>query len=307
MIRQLNGDAVRMRRTAKRLTLKQLAQRLKVSEKTAQRYEKGGAWPEEKLAKLAQALGCGVQDLAAQPEGDKGGLDDLLGRSRIAFPISDVARLNLRLVARHYRVHAWDILEAAPWMFALLAEMSLAERREALAGLEARLCDLESAASSHLHGVAVGAGRMNKAIALEEASIADRDVFGRPRDDDPSGDHNPQGANLFQGFLRRRARALRSDALSEDAMDEALGDLPSWPLFEPWVEDLTDGDPWARRAPARGHAKLADLPEALKGPDARAGRAEWLAAQVPAEEKARHAAALAALGDINLSDEEDKP
>jgi hypothetical protein len=63
--------------------------------------------------------------------------------------------------------------------------------------------------------------------------------------------------------------------------------LPSYRIAPSEVENLAGGDRWAEYALTHGHARIQTIPADLLASDRKAARVEWLAAQVPPEERAR--------------------
>src|SRR4051795_4682243 len=135
----INPKALRAARKKLRLSQQDLAAAIcrhrdrNISAKAIYRYENGKGEPSRKRAQwLADALGTTVGKLCQDPEDDAASeaRSRDLGYVQIRPLLSpDVVR-NYRLVTYHYGVSSTDLIDAAPWMFALLAEMSLADRKQ---------------------------------------------------------------------------------------------------------------------------------------------------------------------------------
>lgn len=290
--RTIDARALRAVREKAGLSQEDLAGRCRemgkpISKKAIYRYERGETAPTEKKAQwLAQALRVSVDVLRQPPEEDTG--DEASARSlgyrTIKITLDRQSRQNLRLVAHHYGVSPLEVIEAAPWMFTLLAEMSLAERKRAVEQVSDAVSEIDGAAPGHLHQAAVGAQRIVDAIADEEDSIRTRDIFGDLRSgSDWVFAFERDLSNPFVEFLRRQARGIASDAIDADRCEFFGGHLPTWSIFEDYVDQITNGDSWARYAIEHEHVRVRDIPEELLGSDKSTERAAWLAERVPPE------------------------
>jgi transcriptional regulator with XRE-family HTH domain len=287
----INPKQLKALRKKRGLTQQDVADRCRhISLKSISRYEKGETKPSLKKAQwLADALGTTVEILGSAPQDDAEPTAAVRDRGyvRVGALLGPDAVTNYRLVAHHYGVVPADLIEAAPWMFALLAQMSLADRKRRLTDAETAFDQAMARRPSHLRHANLGAWNFENACGDERASIDSRDIFGKKileteADTDP---FDPGETNPFVDFLRRKAGEIGSDEIdAEDCELELYGNqLPAWPVFRAWVDELT-GDDWlARRALERGYAKLNAVPPELQCAEKRPERVAWLIDQIPAD------------------------
>ena len=67
---------------------------------------------------------------------------------------------------------------------------------------------------------------------------------------------DPDESNPFVDFLKRKAKKIGSPELDPDHIRHWTNSLPEWPIFEAWLDRLTNIDPWARWAIEGGHKKV---------------------------------------------------
>jgi hypothetical protein len=216
------------------------------------------------------------------------------GFRSVKVPLSPETLLNFRLVMHHYGVGMYDIIDAAPWMFTLLAETSLAERGQRLGEAASSFEDAMKRLPAHLQHAGVARARFEDVYYPERDSIAARDIFGKKVLREAASDYypepfNPDEANPFFDFLGRMAQAAGSEAIDIGDRHYALNEgLPySWPVFHLWLRKLTNGDFWALSAIKYGHARLDEIPEELMADERGAERAAWLASKLPPGARAR--------------------
>ena len=130
---QIDPARLRSLREKKKLSRLQLEKQSGVTERTIQRLERD-PHPSRKntLNRLAKALGVEPGVLTGElplPEFDKASALDP-ERVQIGAQVVPKVRLAFDLIKRRYGVSATEIINMAPLFFALLAEGSLAWRRE---------------------------------------------------------------------------------------------------------------------------------------------------------------------------------
>ncbi|MHA7828919.1 MAG: helix-turn-helix domain-containing protein [Roseovarius sp.] len=115
------------------LTQAALAERARLGVKTVGRVRRGEELRPANAQKIATALGISLEDLAAPPSREleekaekRGGLD------RIVADLDRQALNALTLTSMRYNIPENKILEIAPYLFSILAERSLKQRREKL-------------------------------------------------------------------------------------------------------------------------------------------------------------------------------
>lgn len=236
---------------------------------------------------IAKTLRVSVEELGKAPtdEVDAGRTMQEAGYRRIAVWLSEDVRLNYRWVIHHYGVSVMDLIYAAPWLFALLAEMSLAERRRQLEAANTAFEDAMRLLPKHLSHGAVARGDFDHAYGDEHDSIARRDIFGRIvlETDHGADPFDPRVTNPFFEFLRKLATDVGSAEIDVDDLEIAHNGMPRWPVFQNWLHELTGGDPWARFAVENVKGVIDEMKPNLKGEENTAERVKWLIDKIPAE------------------------
>ena len=166
------------------MTRKELAERSGIAERTIQRLEnepeKSQKTREDTLNRLAKALSVELGVLIGElplhesvkaPDSDS-------KRVPISAQVAPKARLAYDLLKRRYGVSATEIINMAPLFFALLAEGSLAWRREKLKEAYEAIDRLEQIDGFWRGGLSGAESYMNEGIAAEENSIDKADLFG---------------------------------------------------------------------------------------------------------------------------------
>lgn len=295
-------------RESRNLSQAQLADASDVSQKQISRLEKSidsdtlNTCQGKTLQKLASALNVSVDELSTPPEVDAEKRAEALGLKRASFYLSEQDRLNYRFLEARYGVKAHDIIRAAPLLFLVTAEMSLAERRDRLAELEDALGRVPENFLSHLGDVRIGLGRAEEAGRAEAQSIEQRDLSGSTITDDEWSEWYEGSGDLYVDFLDRKARELAPDAVGE--FDEVSGNFAALhvSLFDTSLDELAAGDPIARLALESGDVHPRDIPKELTADDQSEARASWLAEHCSEETKNAHKRRLADLGSIKLPD-----
>lgn len=294
-------------RESRNLSQAQLADASDLSQKQISRLEKCDEHESlntchgKTLERLAQALDVSADELAKPPEGDAEERAQALGLRRVTFYLSEQDRLNYRFLEERYGVKAHDILRAAPLLFLVTAEMSLAERRERLAELMDTLDRVPEDFHSHLGDVRIGLGRVEEAGRAEAQSIEKRDLSGSSVKEDEWPDWYKGSGDLFVDFLDRKARELAPNAVGE--WDEVSGNFSSLrvSLFETTLDELSEGNSLARLALESGDVHPRDIPKELNADDQSEARARWLEEHCSEETKKAHERRLAELDSIKLT------
>lgn len=240
---------------------------------------------------IAKTLGLRVEDLGKAREADANKTMQEAGYQRIALWRSDRVRRNYRWVTYHYDVSDQDLVDAAPWMFTLLAEMSLADRRSRLAAWSDAFDQAMERLPNHLQHGRAAIVDVERAYFDEEDSISHRDIFGaRVLDTEDVGPRpfDPDVTNPFVEFLKNLAKERGSEEIDPENLDLPYGrGIPHWPVFESWLNHLTGGDRWARFAVENIKGVVQEIPEDRKGKERTAERVEWLVGRIPPEMRAR--------------------
>ena len=284
-------------RNQKGLTRAELADKAKISERTIQRLElepeQSQSTREHTLRSLAKALrvdeGVLTGELPLPDTGRTAGPDP--ERVQIGALIAPKARLTYDLVRLRYGVSATEIINMAPLFFVLLAEGSLARRRERLEEAGEAIGRLEQV--QHETGNAMfglGAIHAENAYHLEQGSIDETDLFGEHLFDaahaaSAGEPFDPSTDNPFATYLRGLADDLgRHGVVDLERDDLSYGSPLKFPDYDIWLDELdaiTNGSSDARRALETGNVRLAEIPEELTGDDADEARAEWLEDRLP--------------------------
>ncbi len=299
----IHAETLKKLRKARGLSQEMLADVSGVSKKTIARIEtgKGGETRGGTAKELAKALGVKIEGLAKEFEDeDNDNEQDVSRRMRgwtfyhPRIPLSGKTLLDYGLVREHYRVDALSLIRAAPLLFTLLAEMSLADRRRRADEVEAALKEKPE----HL-GFAAEAD-----LDSEFTSISLRDIFaGRVRDDDAARNEeyfDEEERNPFSDFLGRLAKELgpQNDAIAPENIHfdaDRGGFHHRFSLFKKFREKLTGGSSRASCALDSGYARIRDIPRELmpgwtadekkdKDEAAAAARVKWLEERIPDED-----------------------
>ena len=285
---KIQPERLRRLRKEKGLSRVQLARRSKVSERTIQRLENESERTqtnrEYTLECLAKVLGVEEGVLTGDvpfPDANKTPEPE---RVQIGAQVAPKARLAYDLVKRRYGVSTTEILNMAPLFFTLLAEGSLAWRREKLeeaCEVISRLDQVEEVGYSIFSGAATAA---DLAYGAEAVSIAEADLFG---DGLLGGEaFDPSTENPFASYLRKLADDLdRSGVVKVEHDDLSYGTpwlkFPDYDLCDDELNGITNDSLNARRALETGRRRLSEIPGELTGEDAGEERAAWLEEKLP--------------------------
>ena len=285
-------------RKAKNLSRDGLSRLSKVSVRTIQRLESPGEGNNNPhgntLNRLAKALqvepGVLTGDLPLPDSGNAPASEPR--RVQVSAEIAPKARLAYDLVKRRYGVSATEIINMAPLFFALLAEGSLALRREKLEEAGEAIRRLDQMSDEVGHWIFGGATTVAlNADTLEGESIAKADLFGEhllsdAHDTLTDEPFDPAVGNPFACYLSRLAADLDERSVI-DIQDRALSYGTPWPKFPDYdlcnghLDGVTNGSVDARRALETGYVRLSDIPDELLGKDAGEERSAWLEERLP--------------------------
>ncbi len=284
-------DAGRLKALRQRRGLSQegLAAAARVSKSQIQRIERdeAGSVRRHTLASLSRALRVDADVLTGRAS-----LDDADGAAGTAVQmgarVSTETRLAYDLLARRYGIGAKHLIELAPLLFALLAESSLAARREKLAAATEVRDALEGMASEDpmlyfaKYLVDVDAG-----IAAEGLSIAAADVLGRriwQGDDLGRFDEDDLNVTPFEDHLREFADRLGVPGVVRieefPLLMTDLWGVSSYRVCGDFLDDVAGGSDGSRLALECGDVRLSEIPDELTASEATALRVEWLEARL---------------------------
>lgn len=294
----VHPDRLRELRRAKNLSRKRLNELSRVSVRTIQRLEdpaQENTTPRgTTVERLAKALQVDPRVLTGElplPRAGNASAPEPR-RVQIGAEIAPKARLAYDLIKRRYGVSATEIINMAPLFFTLLAEGSLARRREKLEEAGEAISRLERMKDEVGYSIfGIAAIVASNADMLEEESIAKADIFGEhllspdPGLSVPAEPFDPATNNPFAAYLRQVADDLdrRSvvDTKAGLSYGSTYGKFPDYDICPEELDNLANGSTDARRALETGFARLSDIPEELKGEDTGEKRAAWLIERLP--------------------------
>ena len=289
---KIDADRLRALRQRKKLSRPDLERATKITVRTIQRLEnepdESKTTREDTVLRLANALEVEPGVLTGEldlPDAEKAPVAEP-DPVRIGAQIAPKVRLAYDLIKRRYDVNVTDIINMAPLFFALLAEGSLAWRREkseeaweAFVGLE----DIEG----YWHG-SFGStySVMEFGSAAEDDSIRKSDLFGEKLLDSPPGTFlddgffDPTIENPFATYLRKLGADLAIPGIVE-VDGGALGfgspeNFPDYNINSDEINRISNDSTDARRALETGFARLSEIPEELMSEDKGEERQKWL-------------------------------
>jgi len=290
----INANALKRARDKSRVSQEALAQIAGVSKKTIARIESGKVKPNANTTKrLAEALKVDASILAKEPKPEdfKSDLADP-GYQLLGSYVGAGTVLAYQVVEHLYKIDQRTQLRMAPLFTALLAEASLKWRRDKLDALENARREMTWLSNAHLSEN----DSLAKVVEVESTSISARDLFGVFFDFYQIG--LLPGDNPFFDFLLDFKNNFNVELV--EIFNDPEAELPEYQFTDSIIHELTDGDPLAEFALARGYAKISDYPAVLiddlpaalsdKPPSA---KAEWLRSKIPPDVRARVEAVLA--------------
>ena len=322
---KIDPDCLRTLRQQKGLSRSQLAKGSGITVRTIRRLENEPQRSQKSrgdtLNRLAKALSVEPGVLTGElplPESDRVPADNP-DRVQIGAQIAPKVRLAYDLIKRRYGVSTTEIINMAPLFFALLAEGSLARRREKLqeANDEAikRLSQMHDEIGHRIFGVV--ADYANDAYTLEKESIDKADLFGDYLFDDHGYTINElfdepfdsTKENPFAHYLRKLADELDIFSVDVDGGDLSFGSplkFPNYDICSEELECIANSSSDAKRALETGHARLSEIAEELMAEDAGEERAKWLEDKLPGIYKALGEAGDILAGHIAVTSDENR-
>ncbi len=325
----ISSELLKQFRIRANLSQQALANVSGVSKKTIARVEAGKSSANTStVTRLANALDVQPKDLSGQS--DLVEKDELRRKMRRAgyrllkAMISENTEVAFQMVEKTYGISSADQISLAPLLAALLAEGSLAWRKQKLEEVDQAIEILEGADYGHRMFVTGGA-RAEEGYCSEHESIGQRDVFGKTTMNDAE-DYGPDLTDPFTEYLRHLVKQYGADHVNvfRENMTEEYDPYDPWittVLCSDWsrlgysinsaeLGHLAGDDDWARHALRRGHVKIADIPEHLLGDDVSEERSAWLGSKVPHAEikevEAEIAEFAALLGSEPANEEESR-
>ena len=290
---KINSERLRALREQKGLSRLKLAEQSGISERTIQRLENEPHRSQKSqghtLNNLAKALGVkekpGVLtgDLPL-PNSDKTPTSDNSDRVQMGAQVAPKTRLAYDLIKRRYGVNVTDIINMAPLFFALLAEGSLAWRREKLKEVEEAYDHLMQIDGFWSGGSAYLQHGMDEGTFAEEESIDKADLFGEHLDDDMGKPFDSSKNNPFTHYLRKLANELNIPGVVD--VDGGVLSIasnfkfPHYDICSDELDHIANGSPDAKKALEIGFARLSEISDKLMAEDASEERAKWLEKRV---------------------------
>ena len=264
-----------------------LAQEAGIDQKTVARIEvgKGGETRGDTVKRITDALRVKPETLAETPDADARHDEEVrkifgAGVFNRKLRLDGEVLISYALVKENYGVGMQKVINVAPLLFTLLAEMSLNERRRRAEEAEEAIDAFNRICPEHMGGRSWEGG-------YEKSSIAQRDLFARSIDWMEANEfYYEEERNPFSDFLTQLAEELGPD---NDAIDpgeihfdpDTLFDHV--PLFRTYRENLTGGSTRADYALSRGYVSINKIPKELRGDDEDviSRRIAWLEKEVP--------------------------
>ncbi len=290
---KIDHECLRRLRKSKPLSIQRLADMAGINARTVQRLEKEPdkckTTREDTVLRLAKALDVEPGVLTGEldmPDADRVP-DTEPDPVRIGAQIAPKARLAYDLIKRRYGVTATDVITMAPLLFTLLAEGSLAWRREKLKEAREAIRQLEQIGGYWRGGLDTGLHEaVYHGVDREEESIRRADLFGKRLLDDPDGtlvDRNffdLSEENPFADYLHILAADL--DIPESVTVDDGELDFrvefrfPYYGICDEELDRITNASPVGRAALEMGFLRLSEVPEELMEEAKHEERQKWL-------------------------------
>lgn len=307
----INPAALKALRNRKQLTQAKLAEltRGRASVATIKRIEgkEEDTYPvRASVAEgLAKALGVTLEQLSQAPtkiEEDEAALKEYGYRPLRTMLDADTA-LAYKMVERLYGIPVRSQIVMAPLFTALLAEASLAWRRERVSQIKDAAERLMGLGDGHF-AFTNAANRSLEGAESEIRSIENCDLFGEEIGDAAYDlGFDPSENNPFADFLKHFAKTVQAKNISFE-FEERTGWKTSEGFPDYWIgvniAKLTNDNRDAEYAFLRGHARLDAIPSELLGEDNAAERVAWMISQIPETEMAQRKADLGDLSSIEF-------
>lgn len=294
-------DQLRALRDRRGWTRAQLAQLVRVSEKTISRLENAKNPPKrgpraETMKRLAHALDTSPEELArtrpseTQPDGPNSEPPAAVEiRSQVNLRMKDFARNALLIAAKRYHVSQQDIIDLAPLLFICVAERSLAYRREMLEEIDKKSQEMFEIGKEfpYLPTLLWANPRSDELVGAERESIKANDICAQEIDM-----CNYEGClpdDFDEGRDNPFARYLHSFVADSTPLVDCRGFLSKFASYEissRLTLDIVGDDEEAASAITSGQAALHKMPRNLTETAARAEWAKAEAARTTAEARA---------------------
>lgn len=257
-----------------------LARRARLGTKTIGRIRRGQELRISNVEKIASVFNVSVDELQLPPSeelreqaGKKSGL------SRLVADLGNEVRNALTLTSLRYKTTEQDILVAAPYIFTLLAEMSLERRREKLEQWkDAALTAIDGGPRRDFPTINSITDDVWELYHEEMGSIKKRDLSGGFTGLHPVSPTNENPGNPFLSMLEE----LSGHQLTYEQV-ESGSFVPFWSEkhYDTIIEFLgPDGElsvgHWESMAIYSGEVPLADMPKELFESGSGSERCNWV-------------------------------
>lgn len=279
-------------RIRKGLSQPDLAKRSRISARQLQRLEKSlepsKSVRETTLSNLAKNLDVKAEVLTGElplPDDSNGVSQRETERVQIGALIQAESRLAYDLVKIRYGIKTTEIINMAPLFFVLLAEGSLAWRREKLRELNEAIARMREIGKIHEKSIghlsyAHCVWRAEDALGFEEESIDKTDLFGEHLADEAYDfGYDPSRENPFADYVRWFADGLDNPGtvkITSGELKLGLGGFPDYEICGEWLDKIAGDSQKARQALKNGTVRLSEIPEELKAKDRISERVKWL-------------------------------
>ena len=289
---EIDSDNLKALRKNKGLSRNALADKAGVSERQLARLEssdlKRRAVRATTIKRIAKALGADVKQLSgAPPVAPKPTPRE---HGRVGVRVSAQLRLAFDLVGLRYGPTWRQLLELAPLLFVLLAEGSLAWRKERVAVIDEAIRNLRELSDESQFSFAHCIEDIAEGLEYEKGSIANADLL---RDDvrreqwEFAGDGEP-----FAAFLRKMAEDVGTEgavkferSYSAVGWSNAIWGAEPYMVCKDTLDELTGGSEYAQWALVHGDVQLSKIPKELLKPEAKDDRIAWLESKLSDDER----------------------
>lgn len=275
---EIDSGNLKALRQSKGLSRRALAAKAGVSERQLARLEASDSTRTVRamtFEKIAKALDADDKKLSgATPVEPRSAPGE---HGHVGIRVSPELRLAYDLVCYRYKPTIRQVFELAPLLFVLLAEGSLAWRREHTAKVDEAIQRLEELQGDSQDGFIFRSWDIGEAVEEERNSIGNGDVLGDEV-------WNYAGRNPFASYLRKLAEDVGVEGIF-DPSSHSVG----WPVAiwgaEPYMVcrdtlgELTGDSEHARLALVHGDVRLSEIPKELlpsKPDDRKEDRIAWL-------------------------------
>ncbi len=295
---KIDADRLRTLRKRKKLSRPDLHRASGITVRTIQRLENDPdackTTREDTVTRLANALDLEPGVLTGEltlPDAEKAPVAEPYS-VRIGAEIEPSVRLAYDLIKRRYGVNTTDLITMAPLFCVLLAEGSLAWRREKSEEAREASRQLNQVDGYWWGGLTTGLdGAVYHGIAREEESIRKADLFGQHLLDDPDSSlvdrsfFDPEEENPFADYLRKLADELAVPDIVKVDVGELDVELDfRFPKYKVWPEELSyivNGSPKCSLAFELGLLRVSEIPDDLMAGGMDKERQEWIEDRIP--------------------------